>query len=260
MKDPLKVERNDAVLEITIDRPKANAIDAATSRRMGELFRELRDVPELRVAILSAAGERFFSAGWDLGAAAEGEAYEADYGVGGFGGVSELPGLNKPVIAALNGLAAGGGFEIALACDLVVAARHVELMLPEVRVGLMPDAGSIRLPRKLPHAVAMEMLLTGRRMGAQEAARWGLVNAVVPAAELMAEARRLAAEIVRSAPLGVASVKEAVRETEGLGITAAYRKLRSGDLPAYQQMLDSEDAREGPRAFTEKREPVWSGK
>jgi len=257
--DSIKVERNDAVLEITIDRPKANAIDAATSRRMGEVFRELRDSPDFRVAILTGAGERFFSAGWDLGAAAEGEAYEAEYGVGGFGGISELPGLDKPVIAALNGLAVGGGFEIALACDLVIAAQHVELMLPEVRVGLMPDSGSIRLPRKIPYAIAMEMLLTGRRMNAQEAARWGLVNAVVPAGDLLAEARRLATEIVRGAPLGVASVKEAVRETEGLGISDAYRKLRSGELSAYQRMLRSEDALEGPRAFAEKREPVWRG-
>ena len=164
------------VLEVVIDRPKANAIDAATSRELSRVFAAFRDDPDLRVAILTGAGDRFFSAGWDLNAAAEGEDYEADYGEGGFGGFGELPGLLKPVIAAVNGMAVGGGFEIVLAADLVVATDHARFWLPEASLGLMPDSGSVRLPRMLPPAVANEVLYAGRRLNAADALRWGLVN------------------------------------------------------------------------------------
>ena len=251
--------RTGPILEITLDRPKANAIDAATSRQMGALFAEFRDDPSLRVAIVTGAGEKFFSAGWDLNAAAEGEAIESDYGLGGFAGLTELHDLNKPVIAAVNGLAAGGGFELALACDLIVAAEHAQFFLPEVLVGVLADAGSFRLPKRLPRQIAMEMLLTGRRMGAEEARGWGLVNAVTPRELLMDKAREFAQAILKAAPLSIAALKEITRATEALDIQACYALLRSGQLTAYQHLLASEDAQEGPRAFAEKREPIWKG-
>ncbi len=260
MNDALKATRNGQVLEVVLDRPKANAIDAATSRQMGALFCEFRDDPALRVAILTGAGEKFFSAGWDLNAAAEGEAIESDYGLGGFAGLTELHDLNKPVIAAVNGLAVGGGFELTLACDLIVAAEHAQFFLPEALVGVLADAGSFRLPKRLPRQIAMEMLFTGRRMGAEEARRWGLVNAVTTRAALMDTAREYAQAILKAAPLAIAAVKEVTRATEGLGIPACYELMRSGKLTAYEQMMKSEDAKEGPRAFAEKREPVWRGK
>jgi crotonobetainyl-CoA hydratase len=260
MPDELRATRSGAILEVTLDRPKANAIDAATSRRMGDLFAAFRDDPDLRVAILTGAGERFFSAGWDLKAAAEGEAVDSDFGQGGFGGLTELEGLNKPVIAAINGLAVGGGFELALACDLMVAAEHAEFFLPEARVGVLADAAVVRLPRRVPQAIALELLLTGRRMGAEEALRWGLVNAVAPAGQVLDRARALAGEILKAAPLAVAALKETLRATEALSAASGYQLMRSGRLAAYQAMLNSEDAKEGPRAFAEKREPAWRGR
>ena len=260
MNEPLKITRNGQILEVTLDRPKANALDNATSRAMGELFSEFRDDPDLRVAILTGAGDRFFSAGWDLNAAAEGDALEGEYGVGGFGGLTELHDLNKPIIAAINGMAVGGGFELALACDLIVAADHAQFFLPEIFVGLIADAAAIRLPKRLPYHIAQEMLLTGRRMGAEEAYRWGLVNAVVPPEKLMGKAREFAETILQAAPLSMAAVKEMIDATAALTIPESYALLRSGTLKAYETMLHSEDALEGPRAFAEKRNPVWKGK
>ncbi len=255
----VRVARRGAVHEITLDRPKANAIDAATSRAMGAAFAAFRDDPQARVAIFTAAGERFFSAGWDLKSAAGGEVQ--DYGVGGFAGLTELFDLNKPVIAAVNGLAAGGGFELTLACDLVVAAGHAEFFLPEALIGIIPDAGGvIRLPRRLPHALAMEMMLTGRRMGAAEALTHGLVNRVVPPGELMVSARELAGRVLAAAPLSAQTIKAVVAATRQLSIEAAYAEMRGGRIAEYDRMLASEDAREGPRAFAEKRPPVWQGK
>jgi crotonobetainyl-CoA hydratase len=260
MNEAIKSVRNGQILEVTIDRPKANAIDAASSRVMGELFSDFRDDDSLRVAILTGSGEKFFSAGWDLHAAAQGEEYDDDFGPGGFGGLTELHDLNKPVIAAINGMAAGGGFELALACDLIIAAEQAQFFLPEIFVGVIADVGSFRLPSCLPFQIAMEMLLTGRRMEAEEAKRWGLVNAVAPQEQLMEVAREYATRIVRAAPLAIAAVKEITRATNGLGIKACYQLLRSGRLEAYEKMLASEDAKEGPRAFAEKREPVWQGR
>jgi crotonobetainyl-CoA hydratase len=260
MTDSLHLTRHDQILEIILDRPKANAIDAATSRAMGQVFADFRDDPTLRVAILTGAGERFFSTGWDLKAAAAGEAVESDYGVGGFGGLAELPDLNKPVIAAVNGQAVGGGFELALACDLIVAADHAQFFLPEALVGVVADSGSIRLPRLLPRPIALEMLLTGRRMTADEALTRGLINAVVPKDQLLDKAREYAQAIIMAAPLSIAAVKEIVRATESLDLAESYRLLHSQQLTAYQRMLHSEDAREGPQAFAEKRKPVWTGK
>jgi crotonobetainyl-CoA hydratase len=246
-----------AVLEITIDRPPANAIDAATSRELGEAFASLRDDPSLRAAIVTGAGDRFFSAGWDLKAAAAGD--DEDFGLGGFAGLTELFGLDVPVIAAVNGMAAGGGFELALACDLIVAVRSAELFVPEVNLGFVADAGGVvRLPSRLPRAIAMELLLTGRRMGADEAARHGLVNRVVDRDDLMTTAREFADTIAAAAPLATRAVKASVRAAEGLGAEEAYAAMCA--TPAYRAMLASEDAAEGPRAFAEGRPPVWRGR
>ncbi len=256
----VQVRADGQVLVITLDRPKANAIDVPTSRALYAAFDRLRREPGLRVAVLTGAGDRFFSAGWDLKAAAGGEEIEADHGPGGFAGLTEFFDLGKPVIAAVNGLALGGGFELVLAADLVVAAEHAEFALTEARLGLVPDAGGLlRLPSRLPRPVALECLLTGRRISAAEAARWGLVNQVVRADRLMQEALDLARAICASAPLSVAAALEILRATEGTGVAEGYRIMRSGALPAYQRMLDSDDAREGVRAFAERRSPRWAG-
>jgi crotonobetainyl-CoA hydratase len=255
----VQVRAHGPVLVITLDRPKANAIDVPTSRALYAAFDRLRREPELRVAILTGAGDRFFSAGWDLKAAAEGEGITADHGPGGFAGLTEFYDVGKPVIAAVNGLALGGGFELVLAADLVVAAEHAEFALTEVTLGLVPDAGGLlRLPARLPRAIAVEYLLTGRRMSAAEAARWGLVNQVVRADGLMQAAFDLAHSICASAPLAVAAALEILRETEGTAVFEGFHVMR-GDLPAYQRMLASDDAREGVRAFAERRRPRWAG-
>jgi crotonobetainyl-CoA hydratase len=170
---PVRTERRGAVLEVTLDRPKANAIDVATSRIMGEVFHRVSRRLDLRVAIVTGAGEKFFCPGWDLKAAAEGEAADGDYGKGGFGGLQELRGLNKPVIAAVNGIACGGGLELALSADIILAAEHATFALPEIRSGTVADAASIKLPKRIPYHVAMELLLTGRWFDAEEARAGG---------------------------------------------------------------------------------------
>ena len=257
----LHIKRNGYILEITLDRPKANAIDAKTSFAMGEAFIAFCDDPELRVAIITGAGERFFSAGWDLKAAAEGEAPDADFGPGGFAGLTELFNLDKPVIAAVNGYAFGGGFELALAADMIVCSRNASFSVPEAKLGIVPDSGGmLRLPKILPPAIAMEMMMTGRSMDAEEALRWGVVNAVVESEQLMPHARELAAQIAANAPLAVAAIKEIYRETSELAVEEGYRHARSGKLKHYPSVLHSEDALEGPTAFAEKREPVWKGR
>ncbi|WP_128378485.1 enoyl-CoA hydratase-related protein [Streptomyces cavernae] len=251
---------DDGILVITLDRPKANAVDVATSRELYAAFHRLHSDPQLRVGIITGAGERFFCAGWDLKAAVNGEAVDADHGPGGFAGLTEFFALDKPVIAAVNGLALGGGFELALAADLIVAADHAEFALTEATLGLVPDSGgALRLPRLLPRAIATELLLTGRRLTAPEAARWGLLNQVVPGERLRTTAHALARRICRSAPLAVAAVKEIARATEGQSVEDAFTTLRGPGLPRYRAVLDSADALEGPRAFAEKRRPVWTG-
>jgi crotonobetainyl-CoA hydratase len=261
MADPVVTEVVDGVLVVTLDRPSANAIDVATSLALYDAFARLDSDSGLRVGIVTGASDRFFSAGWDLKAAAAGEAVDADHGPGGFAGLTELFGRSKPVIAAVNGLALGGGLELALAADLMVVADHAELALPEVRVGVVADSGGLlRLPRRLPSAVAREMLLTGRRMTADEAGRWGLANRVVPVSALMDSALELAGQIIAGAPLAVAAIQEVLAETAGLDVRDAFTRMRSGDLAAYARMLGSEDALEGPRAFTEKRPPEWKGR
>ncbi|MGC4112152.1 MAG: enoyl-CoA hydratase-related protein [Nocardioides sp.] len=261
MSDAVRTEVRGQVLVVTLDRPSANAIDVPTSQALYAAFAHLEADDDLRVGIVTGAGERFFSAGWDLKAAAAGEAVDADHGPGGFAGLTEYYGRRKPVIAAVNGLALGGGLELALAADLVVMADHAEVGLPEVRVGVVADSGGLlRLPRLVPPAVARELLLTGRRMGADEVGRRGLANRVVPGGDLLDAALSLADEIVAGAPLAVAAVQEVLAATAGLDVEDAFRLMRSGDLEAYSRMLTSQDAEEGPRAFAEKRPPLWQGR
>ncbi|MGH6907520.1 MAG: carnitinyl-CoA dehydratase [Aestuariivirga sp.] len=260
MTDPIRTERRGPVLEVMIDRPKANAIEAATSRIMGEVFAKFRDDPGLRVAILTAAGEKFFCPGWDLKAAAAGEAPDSDYGVGGFGGLQELPSLNKPVIAAVNGLAFGGGFEIMIAADIILAAEHATFALPEINSGTLADAATIKLPRHIPYHVAVELLFTGRRFGAAEAKHWGIVNEIVPAAHLMARARELADHLAEGPPLVFAAIKETLRETQHLPIQQAFDMVTKRRLKTVDALYSSEDQREGAAAFAEKRRPRWQGR
>ena len=254
----VEVVRNGQILEVTLNRPKANAIDAQTSREMSSVFDSFMRDAELRVAILTGAGTKFFSAGWDLSAANEGESFESDYGVGGFGGISELKYRPKPVIAAINGMAVGGGFEIALAADLIVAAEHAEFFLPEATLGLIADNATIRLPRILPPNIAREMLISGRRMSAVEAQTWGIVNQVTTSDDLMSAARQLAVKICLSAPLSVAAVLDLMRELETVATNDAMKVLRQN--PTYRSAIDSQDAAEGTKAFAEKRAPKWQGK
>jgi crotonobetainyl-CoA hydratase len=253
--NPVVTQKNGPVLEVTINRPKANAIDAQTSRILGDVFAEFRDDPDMRVAIVTGHGEKFFCAGWDLKAAAQGEAPDSDYGVGGFGGLQELPGLNKPVIAAVNGWALGGGLEISLACDIVIAAEHARFGCPEPRIGGVPTGAIHRLVRQVPWKTAMAMLYTGQPLDADEAYRAGLVNEVVPAHELLATAEQWALEITKSAPLGVQAAKEVARLGDGLSVQAAMEQ----SYAAIERVRASKDSVEGRKAFAEKRAPHWRG-
>ena len=257
---PIKTHRRGAVLEVTLDRPRANAIDFATSRIMGEVFTDFRDDPDLRVAILTGAGEKFFCPGWDLKAAAGGEAVDGDYGKGGFGGLQELRGLNKPVIAAINGICCGGGLELALSADIILAAEHASFALPEIHSGTVADAASIKLPKRIPYHIAMELLLTGRWMDAAEAAHWGLINRVLPADDLMGAARAMADELAAGPPLVFAAIKEIVREAEAMRFQDAMNKVTKSQFETVERLYRSEDQKEGARAFAEKRDPIWKGK
>ena len=268
MTENVQVNIIDRVVEITINRPPANAINTEVSNSIYQALSKLQDDDDLRVGIITGGGDRIFSAGWDLKEIAEidnnedavNEAFQCP---GGFAGLTEFWGLKKPVICAVNGMAVGGGFEIALASDLVVAADHVEFFLPEMQRGFLPDVGGIQLlPRRVPYNVAMDLLYTGRRMSAEEAQHWGFVSRICPSGDLMNMVHDMAKQIAMGAPLALQALKEVVPGIQNLSVKQAFAACKHGndDFPIYQKMLMSEDFMEGPKAFSEKRAPVWKGK
>ncbi len=250
-------EKKDRIAYVTINRPEVlNALHAPGHCEMYEAFCDFRDDPECWVAILTGAGDRAFCAGNDLKYQAAGFPEGRKIPPGGFGGITADFECYKPIIGAVNGYALGGGLEIALACDILVAAEHARFGLPEPHVGLNASTALRRLPRQVPLKLAMGLILTGRHITAQEAYRIGLVNEVVPLADLMDCARRWAAEILRGAPLSVRSSKEAALK----GLDVSLREALMTDYPLSKAMRESEDFIEGPKAFAEKRPPNWKGR
>lgn len=247
---------------ITINRPdRRNAIDPETNRLMHEAFERFAAEADLWVAVVRGAGDVAFSAGGDLKAIdsslSGGDAYVIPET--GYGGLTSRFDLTKPVIAAVNGLAFGGGFEIALAADLIVAADHAQFALPEPRAGIYASAGGIhRAVRQLPKKVAMEFLLTGHRMGARRALELGLVNDVVPLAELDTAVERMVRRVLDSAPLALRATKQMAEMGLALPLDQAILGQDRGLYPALARINGSNDVREGVRAFVEKRPPVWT--
>ena len=258
MSHGIQVTRDGAVLEVRIDRPKANAIDRNASQRLNEVFAEFSGDPDCRVAVITGTGERFFSAGWDLKAAAAGEPSDADWGPGGFAGLNHPHNLNKPIIAAVNGIACGGGFEFMLGADIIVADEHATFALPEINVCVLPDAGTIKLRRRIPYHVAVDFLMTGRWMDTTEAKHWGLINYVMPRGGAVAKAHDIARQLASGPPLLFPAIKQLLRHSETLTEHEAFALHDS--LDAVQKVLRSDDLLEGPRAFTEKRKPKWTGR
>ena len=219
MDKPVKTKIEGSILQVTIDRPKANAIDAKTSIILGDIFSDFRDNPDLKVAIITGAGEKFFSAGWDLKAVNEGEAADADYGVGGFGGLQELPKMNKP------------------------------------NVGVVADAATIKLRRRIPYHVAVEFLMTGRWMDTKEAKHWGLINEIVNKDDLLKRAWEVAEKISNGPNLIYSSIKEVLRETENEKEIPSFKILRS--LETVKKVYGSQDLKEGASSFVKKTDPKW---
>lgn len=257
MPEYCRVERDGRLLIVTIDRPEVmNAVHPPANFELEQAFDDFASDPELWVAIITGAGDRAFSAGNDLKFQAAGGRVEVP--TRGFAGLTSRFDNDKPIIAAVNGLAMGGGFEIALACDLIVAADTAEFALPEPRVGLAALAGGVhRLPRQIPLKQAMGMILTGRRVPAEEGQRLGFVNEVVPRAELLQAARRWADAILECAPLSVRASKQAVMD--GLD-EASLQGAMTRRYEGFGRMAKSADFVEGPRAFAEKRKPEWKGR
>jgi crotonobetainyl-CoA hydratase len=257
---PILFEVKDHVARVTIDRPDVlNAIDVASECELQKIWSEIENNRDVRVVVLTGTGERAFSTGADMkgGSGASGLEYWALSRPGGFGGIALRETLDVPVIARVNGHAVGGGFEMVLGCDIIIAADSATFGLPEARVGRMPlDGGMTLLQRQVPFHLAMGMLLTGKRISAAEAFRIGLVNEVVPRAELDAAVARWVDDVLACAPLSVRAIKQVVRRTAQLSAAEARDQL----LPALAEALRSEDSQEGVRAFIEKRKPVWQGK
>jgi enoyl-CoA hydratase/carnithine racemase len=251
-------EKKGRMAIVTINRPeRMNALHPPANFELHEIWNDFEQDPEVWIGVLTGAGEKAFSAGNDL-------KYTAEHGMGmvrgadtGFGGIANRTTCWKPIIAAVNGFALGGGFEMALACDIIIAADHARLGLPEPRVGLMAGAGGVhRLPRMMPHKIAMGYMLTGRHMTAQEAHRWGVVNEVVPLADLMSTVEKWANEILECAPLSVRASKQAALVGLGHPLDIALHLNYSEVV----KMRRSEDTVEGPRAFAEKRRPNWQAR
>jgi crotonobetainyl-CoA hydratase len=252
------VEPDGAILWITINRPSSlNALNPLAHREMSAALDRFAGDRELRVAVITGAGERAFCVGSDLKARVERNA--DDHPPTGFAGLTHRFDLAKPVIAAVNGLALGGGVEIVAACDLAIAADHAELAMPEPRVGLaaLGGGGLQRLARSLPLKQAMDLVLTGRRIGAHEAKAMGLINDVVPRAELRARTRQVAEMIIEGAPLAVEASKQVMLQSREM---ASLEGALHARYASAERMLASEDAKEGQRAFLEKRRPCWQGR
>jgi enoyl-CoA hydratase/carnithine racemase len=250
------VERDGRLLIVTIRRPEVmNALHPPANQELSRVFDEFEQDPELWIGIVTGAGERAFSAGNDLKFQAAGNRVTTPSG--GFGGITSRFTLDKPLIAAVNGVAMGGGFEIALACDVIIAAENATFALPEPRVGLAALAGGIhRLPRKIGLSRALPLMLTGRRFGAREALEWGVAAEVVPTGEALKGARRWAEEMLQCSPMSLRATKQSALSGLDDGLRAAMER----SYPAVQALVRSEDFREGPRAFAEKRPPQWKGR
>lgn len=257
------VEKDGRLMVVTINRPEVyNACHPMANQELVEAFDEFQADPELWVAIITGAGDKAFCAGNDLKYHADIQARTGKRPVHpakGFGGLANRFDLDKPVIAAVNGLAMGGGFEIALAADIIVASEHAKFALPEPRVGLAAGAGGMqRLSRMIPLKKAMGMMLTGRHVPAKEGYELGFVTEVVPHAELMTAAKKWAAQILECSPMSVRATKQVVMRS--LDVPALEMAMRNQNFPAFVAMAHSEDTVEGPKAFAEKRKPNWKGR
>ena len=258
MHDFLDISRDGQILEIVIDRPKANALDAPASREMGKVFAEFRDDPLLRVAIVTGAGEKFFSAGADLKLFADGDPENAGTMARYFGEAFEaLADFRGVSIAAINGFAMGGGLEVAMACDIRIAEEQAQLALPEAKVGLLPCAGGTqRLSWLVGEGWAKRIILCGERVDAATAERIGLVEEVVPRGEALDKALGLAEQAGEQSPIAVAFCKRLIHTGRDKVIAAGLE----GERDLFVDLFNTEDQREGVNAFLEKRKPQWQNR